>query len=196
MTKDEALRLAEEVGALIYNSPQNPDEIIDIIFTPNTLKEYRKRVIRTALVDTVDTSEERVQKTPECGHEPVLITRLAVPQSNAAPVEPTMRRTTRDEKIVRPGVYEVPVKQEPVAWRNKETGTYCTGGFLSSELDQWQPLYTAPQPRQDVDLTDALKYYADTYCEGWCKENGGTFEDCGGCKARAVLAKYKDKNSA
>jgi hypothetical protein len=38
-------------------------------------------------------------------------------------------------------------------------------------------------------LLQTLRYYADTYCEGWCKENGGTFDDCGGCPARDAIAK-------
>jgi hypothetical protein len=36
-------------------------------------------------------------------------------------------------------------------------------------------------------LMAALKYYADTFCEGWCKKNGGCFEDCSGCRAAAAL---------
>lgn len=36
-------------------------------------------------------------------------------------------------------------------------------------------------------LRGALSHYATQYCEGWCKENGGLFEDCGGCLARAAL---------
>jgi hypothetical protein len=39
------------------------------------------------------------------------------------------------------------------------------------------------------ELLEALKHYADTYCEGWCKESCGSFDDCGGCKARAAIAK-------
>jgi hypothetical protein len=35
-------------------------------------------------------------------------------------------------------------KQEPVAFRNTETGDFCTGGFLRKDWAQWQPLYTAP----------------------------------------------------
>jgi hypothetical protein len=32
-----------------------------------------------------------------------------------------------------------------------------------------------------------LEHYADQYCEGWCKEVGGFFDDCGGCPARRNL---------
>jgi hypothetical protein len=41
---------------------------------------------------------------------------------------------------------------------------------------------------ENARLREALGHYADTYCEGWCKEAGGTFDDCGGCHARAALA--------
>jgi hypothetical protein len=37
-------------------------------------------------------------------------------------------------------------------------------------------------------LREALMRYEDDFCEGWCKENGGTFSDCSGCIARAALA--------
>lgn len=40
-----------------------------------------------------------------------------------------------------------------------------------------------------AELLEALKHYADTYCEGWCKESCGSFDDCGGCRARAAIAK-------
>ena len=35
-------------------------------------------------------------------------------------------------------------KQEPVAFRNTETGEFCTGGFLRKDWAKWQPLYAAP----------------------------------------------------
>ena len=45
---------------------------------------------------------------------------------------------------------------------------------------------------------EALEYYADQFCEGFCQDfplAGYTDEkcelDCGGCKARAVLARVK-----
>jgi hypothetical protein len=43
-------------------------------------------------------------------------------------------------------------KQKPVAFRNTETGDFCTGGFLRKDWAKWQPLYAAP--REWVDLTD------------------------------------------
>jgi hypothetical protein len=43
------------------------------------------------------------------------------------------------------------------------------------------------------ELLEVLKHYADTYCEGWCKESCGSFNDCGGCKARATIAKAEGK---
>jgi hypothetical protein len=42
---------------------------------------------------------------------------------------------------------------EPVAYRNKETGEFCTGGFLRGQWDKWRPLYTAPPKREWVGLT-------------------------------------------
>jgi hypothetical protein len=36
---------------------------------------------------------------------------------------------------------------------------------------------------------DVLRHYADTYCEGWCKDApaNANFDDCGGCRARLAL---------
>jgi hypothetical protein len=44
-------------------------------------------------------------------------------------------------------------KQEPVAFRNIETGEFCTGGFLRKDWAKWQPLYAAPPKREWVGLT-------------------------------------------
>ena len=35
-------------------------------------------------------------------------------------------------------------EQEPVAFRNKQTGEFCTSGFLRGQLGQWTPLYDHP----------------------------------------------------
>jgi hypothetical protein len=34
--------------------------------------------------------------------------------------------------------------EEPVAFRNINTGEFCTGGFLRKDWAKWQPLYAAP----------------------------------------------------
>ena len=57
----------------------------------------------------------------------------------------------------------------------------------------------AAQPSPDVAaLVDALGWYADQFCEGFCQDLpslGYTDEncerDCGGCKARAAIARVK-----
>jgi hypothetical protein len=80
-------------------------------------------------------------------------------------------------------------KQEPVAFRNIETGEFCTGGFLRKDWAKWQPLYASPVHASDisqepVDETPPCKTHpdaphgfdrnashsADRYvceCEGW-----------------------------
>jgi len=46
-------------------------------------------------------------------------------------------------------------------------------------------------------LSDALRFYRDQFCEGFCDECPATFtspemeSDCSGCKARAVLAEIE-----
>lgn len=46
----------------------------------------------------------------------------------------------------------------------------------------------AERMRGEVDArTAVLAHYAEHYCEGWCKENGGYFDDCGGCPARRAI---------
>jgi hypothetical protein len=56
---------------------------------------------------------------------------------------------------VRP-LYTAPVhaskqaEQEPVAFRNINTGEFCTGGFLRKDWAKWQPLYAAPVHASDM----------------------------------------------
>ena len=79
-------------------------------------------------------------------------------------------------------------KQEPVAFRNTETGEFCTGGFLRKDWAKWQPLYAAP--REWVGLTDEdIDLYAfdigvtDNKAPAWLV----TY-------ARGIEAKLKEKN--
>ena len=80
-------------------------------------------------------------------------------------------------------------KQKPVAFRNIETGEFCTGGFLRKDLAKWQPLYAAP--REWVGLTDEdIDLYAfdigvtDNKAPAWLV----TY-------ARGIEAKLKEKNA-
>ena len=64
------------------------------------------------------------------------------------------------------------------------------------------PAQGAPKPDEDQEyaetmhsasqllrLDSVLRHYADTYCEGWCKDapSDANFTDCGGCRARLAL---------
>jgi hypothetical protein len=72
-------------------------------------------------------------------------------------------------------------KQKPVAYRNTETGDFCTGGYLRKDWAKWQPLYAAP--REWVGLTDHELQVLD-------------FNDPErGKLARAVEAKLKERNT-
>lgn len=51
------------------------------------------------------------------------------------------------------------------------------------------------------DMATVLEYYADQFCEGFCKDlpQAGTYQpemdlDCSGCKARAALAKARGQS--
>jgi hypothetical protein len=67
-------------------------------------------------------------------------------------------------------------KQEPVAFRNTETGDFCTGGFLRKDWAQWQPLYAAPREwigLKDEDLPEGETYDFDRgvrWAERYLKE--------------------------
>jgi hypothetical protein len=56
------------------------------------------------------------------------------------------------------------------------------------KVDQMTEAMTHPLEEENRRLREALRRYEDDFCEGWCKENGGTFSDCSGCIARAALA--------
>jgi hypothetical protein len=67
-------------------------------------------------------------------------------------------------------------KQEPVAFRNTETGEFCTGGFLRKDWAKWQPLYAAPREwigLKDEDLPEGETYDFDRgvrWAERYLKE--------------------------
>jgi hypothetical protein len=78
-------------------------------------------------------------------------------------------------------------KQEPVAFRNIETGEFCTGGFLCKDLAKWQPLYAAP--REWVGLTDEER------SKIWGELPQTSNEERDACIfAQAIEAKLKEKN--
>ena len=59
------------------------------------------------------------------------------------------------------GDIEMSKKQEPVAFRNKNTGEFCTGGFLLNHGwdKEWIKLYTHPKEWQglsDEEIGDTL----------------------------------------
>jgi hypothetical protein len=70
---------------------------------------------------------------------------------------------------------------QPVAFRNINTGEFCTGGFLRRDWAKWQPLYAAP--REWVGLTDEDRSELLTQHHGW-NEFG-----------QAIEAKLKEKNA-
>jgi hypothetical protein len=72
-------------------------------------------------------------------------------------------------------------KQEPVAFRNIETGEFCTGGFLRKDWAKWQPLYAAPVQASDEFkemVEKGTKAWADTP-DDWVDELRGGAEPVG-----------------
>ena len=115
-------------------------------------------------------------------------------ESNYKPVEqteqePIMRKATRDEKIVRPGVYEVPVEQSP----QKTVGIYYgeVDGIghrvrLDVELPIGTNLYAAPVRTKDLtddEIVEALGYDKSYRLKRWVLDD-----------ARAVIAADREKN--
>jgi hypothetical protein len=90
--------------------------------------------------------------------------------------KPKMRRATREEKIVNPGVYEV-----PVAWAE------ITKDYVAVSDEPFEnaiPLYTTPPERKWVWLTyDEINEIYDEY--GQCRKYG--YEE-------AIQEKLKEKN--
>ena len=75
-------------------------------------------------------------------------------------------RATQPITALRQAIAEAE-KQEPVAFRNTETGEFCTGWFLRKDWAKWQPLYAAPVHASDisqerVDETEKREH------EPWC----------------------------
>ena len=87
---------------------------------------------------------------------------------------------------------EQPERQEPVAFRNTETGEFCTGGFLRKDWAKWQPLYTTPPAAQRtwVGLTDEER------SKIWGELPQTSNEERDACIfAQAIEAKLKEKNN-
>jgi hypothetical protein len=76
-------------------------------------------------------------------------------------------------------------EQEPVAFRNTETGDFCTGGFLRKDWAKWQPLYAAP--REWVGLTDDEE---DEIAEDWGRDRLPDIHSV----TKAIDAKLREKN--
>ena len=110
-----------------------------------------------------------------------------------------------------------PLNLEPVAWRNKNTGSFCTGGFLCKDIDTWIPLYAAPvQPVKQEPCNPDVTFNEDgtfslTWYDGdeiriippereWVditdREAEAAFDRGGNelcLKLRAVIAAFKEK---
>lgn len=91
-------------------------------------------------------------------------------------------------------------EQEPVAFRNKQTGEFCTGGFLRGQLGKWTPLYDHPY---ELVCVCGAAWEGDTMVETPSKREwvGLTDEEINDCMSmsiqktcRAVEAKLREKN--
>jgi len=102
-----------------------------------------------------------------------------------------MRKTTREEKISKPAVYEVPTESvqfvsisiEPVGWIDSKGNMVCT-----KINESCKPLYTTPQ-RTWVGLTDEemkKTWYEMQNIMGWY-----SFQEI----SKAIEAKLKEKNN-
>lgn len=70
---------------------------------------------------------------------------------------------------------------------------YCESLQMEAVAAELRRLHEVNQ-----ELLEALKYYAYTYCEGWCKEGSVSREDikdCGGCFARITIAKAEGEQA-
>jgi len=98
-------------------------------------------------------------------------------------VVPETRPATREEKIVRPGVYEVPVEQEPVAWLYRDSwGTLKLSQTMPPPTGAF-PVYTTPPRREWVGLTEEEELMV------------GVAIGLTGIAIRMIEAKLREKNN-
>ena len=124
-------------------------------------------------------------------HESIPVGRLcheaaeALRQAIAEAEKPKMRRTTRDEKIVNPGVYEVPVHARPVVHEVRCTYPQCqaTNGCVGA-CSKTTPVQASDMSEKHVHESDKDRH------EFECPR-------CGHCCQQVVddlIAKIKEKD--
>jgi hypothetical protein len=63
-----------------------------------------------------------------------------------------------------------------------------TNGYHAAKVPDWalRRWLVALEHDATPELLEALDYYADQLCEGWCEQSPDCahFDDCGGCLAR------------
>ena len=77
-------------------------------------------------------------------------------------------------------------------------GGYEVAEVYSDDCDRDEAMANAHLIAAAPDMATVLEYYADQFCEGFCKDlpQAGTYQpemdlDCSGCKARSALAKAR-----
>jgi hypothetical protein len=85
-------------------------------------------------------------------------------------------------------------KQEPVAFRNINTGEFCTGGFLRKDWAKWQPLYAAPV--HAVDMSQERVDETDKYRREWVGLTDGEMQEAMEYWSDSLRSSYGGAESA
>jgi hypothetical protein len=123
MTKDEALKMAIEAFERWEDTYK-----ADCTEVINACKEALEQPVPPAKTTSLEDVIKEFEKDPEMK----ALLDLA-------------RKQVKGMELKQPA-------QEPVAFRHKTTGEFCTGGFELKALNQWIPIYTHPHQWQG--LTD------------------------------------------
>jgi hypothetical protein len=142
MSHEDIIRLAGMCG--IPEFENNESQAENILRFAALIATKERELIAQSMDKQADLASDKFERTW------ALQMAAAIRASGAG----MMRKTTREEKIVRPGVYEVPV-QKPVAWMDAE-GDVLSANTVDGTGLRNIPLYTAPPAAQPCPTCEAL----------------------------------------
>lgn len=104
-----------------------------------------------------------------------------------------------DERDIGKALYDARKSQEQYGWREWSDLDERARKKWESAVEAIAPLIRSPLEKRIAELEDALNWYFDQQCEGFCRDFPDAYyvegmdDECAGCRARATLKGGKDE---